>query len=177
MKKINEKNAIILTLLLLIITIVFVSFPISNELTFEKEIFEWVDGVEQRKGTLIVDGVVTRRLISNLVTFEGDIKILELHDQNLRDVKTKIELKKKGIVTFPLVRLGIYEQKGGNVAINESIGVVRVENIFDNMILFPVDESSESIELSNRKFWAENYEQGLHLIQDLENSVEASFND
>lgn len=80
----------------------------------------------------------------------------------------QLKLNKKESVQLFLTRAGVVEQVNGTVAINETIGYVSIQGLFDKIILFPQESQADSSEgISDKRFFAETLEDASEVISSL----------
>lgn len=170
MKK--ENKVFLLFLCILVSAFVIINIPISKKLSVEKSVFEWVQGQRGQAYTLVIDGSITKKIISKHVFFAGDIYIKEISDRKLKDVQMQIRLDRNEIVNLVLIRTGIHEHENENIAINETLGTAYIKGIFNKIIVFPHEKEAYSLEeISDKKFLAENLEDANEIIYRLKHKV------
>lgn len=168
MKKKNLVFLLFVFLFLLIIVLVIINIPISENISVEKRLFEWVQGKQGQDYTLVINGTITKKIISKQASFEGDIYIKEISDLLLKDVQMQITLKKNETVNLFLTRLGMYEHANENIAKNETLGIASIQGLFNKIIIFPHEkESPSSVVISDKLFFAENLEDANEIISSL----------
>lgn len=171
MKK--ENKVFLLFLCILVSALVIINIPISEKISIEKSVFEWVQGQRGQAYTLVIDGCITKNIISKQVFFAGDIYIKEISDLKLKDVQMQIRLDRNEIVNLVLIRTGIHEHENENIAINETLGTAYIKGIFNKIIIvFPHEKEAYSLEeISDKKFFAENLEDANEIIYRLKQKV------
>lgn len=170
MKK--ENKVFLLFLCIFVSALVIINIPISKKLSVEKSVFEWVQGQRGQAYTLVIDGSITKNIISKQVFFEGDIYIKEISDRKLKDVQMQIRLDRNEIVNLVLIRTGIHEYENENIAINEIVGNAYIKGVFNKIIVFPHEKEAYSLEeISDKKFLAENLEDANEIIYRLKRKV------
>lgn len=147
-KSIKWSIVIIILIILLFVALIFI--PFRKNISKDIDIVHYVNSEAVEEGTLSIDGVLTYKVFSNDMTFNGDYSIVKI-ETDLSYMQVNIPLNKNDYVLTGIVLAGVE----ANTAINETLGYAAIYGEFEKFVFTQQDPNSNDLILSPEDYWTD----------------------